>query len=240
MNVTGLWALAALPYEDPSAVSLILQDRDKLSEENWATSVLVQDECYGALKTKIGESFCEARGFDVRRVDRFLIGGEKLDDPDPRMALCGMDKIGPRRLLAHVGFDCVVDAGLGRTAAQFDRFRVSVFGREHPIDKHFEGVGDEKPKPPSAANEAYEKLEAEAGACGAAEIAGASAAAPFVSAVVAAIAVSRMIKLVSGLPVLSSEVGSISNLSARRSSTEIAFDTRGVRHAGRPTAILQF
>ena len=46
-----LWALTALPYADPPEVSLVLQDRDKVSEENWATSVLVKSETYGMLKT---------------------------------------------------------------------------------------------------------------------------------------------------------------------------------------------
>jgi len=45
-----LWALGSLPYADPGSVSLVLQDYDRITEENWATSVLVKEETYGALK----------------------------------------------------------------------------------------------------------------------------------------------------------------------------------------------
>jgi hypothetical protein len=229
-----LWALASLPYENPADVELVLQDRDQVTEENWATSVLVQEESYGVLKTKTGELFCDARGFKVRRVDRFLLAGDRLEDGDPRIALSGVDKVAARRLMADVGFDCIVDAGLGRTAKRFDHFRVSIFDRSCPIDKHFADVKDEPQTPPACARGAYDKLEADIGRCGAAEIAGASAAVPHVSAVTAAIAVSRLVKLVSGQSALASEVGRLSELSARRRSDSKLFETRGARHAGRP------
>ena len=48
-----LWAISALPFKDPGKVSLVLQDRDTVSEENWATSVLVKDEIYGSLIGRI-------------------------------------------------------------------------------------------------------------------------------------------------------------------------------------------
>jgi len=56
-----LWALSALPYVDPGTVSLVLQDRDEVTVENWGTSVLVQDENYGSLKTKVGERWANPR-----------------------------------------------------------------------------------------------------------------------------------------------------------------------------------
>jgi hypothetical protein len=227
-----------LPYANPLEVELVLQDRDTISEENWATSVLVRDESYGALKTKNAETFCDARGFKVRRVDRYLLAGDRLEDEDPRIALSGVDKVGARRLMANVGFDCIVDAGLGRTANQFDRFRVSIFDQQHPIDKHFADLKDEPLAAPAAAQGAYDKLEAEVGPCGAAEIAGGSAAVPYVSAVAAAIAVSRLIRLVSGQGAVASEVGHVSKLSDRRTSPEITmFETRGARHAGHPRVV---
>ena len=85
------------------------------------------------------------------------------------------DKIEVRTLMADIGFDCIVDAGLGRTAADFDRYRVSVFDRTHPIDKHFAGVRDKAIEEDIPNGNAYRLLEAEVGHCGTAEIAGASA-----------------------------------------------------------------
>ncbi|WP_315731550.1 MULTISPECIES: hypothetical protein [unclassified Bradyrhizobium] len=233
-----LWALASLPYAAPDSVSLVLQDHDRITEENWATSVLVREETYGALKTKVSEQWADAKGFDVRRVDRRLGAGDRLDDNDPRVALSGVDKIAARKLMAGTGFDCIVDAGLGRTANDFDRYRVSVFDRARTIDGHFAAVGDEKEATSLPTEEAYRRLEEEIGRCGAAEILGASVAVPYVSAVASAVAVSRLIAVASGCECPTSEVGRIS-ASTRRVSPIARIQARGMRHAGRPSIILR-
>ena len=95
-----LWALAALPYRDSSEVSLVLQDRDKVSVENWGTSVLVQKARYGALKTKIAETWADAKGFSVRRFDRRLRSDDRLEDGDPHIALSGVVcPVSPKNLI---------------------------------------------------------------------------------------------------------------------------------------------
>lgn len=229
-----LWALSALPYDDPSSVSVVLQDCDRVTEENWATSVLVRDEVYGWLKTKVGEAWATARGFDVRRLDRRLLAGDRLDDDDPRIALSGVDKIAARRLMATVGFDCIVDSGLGRSAINFDRYRVTVFDHNRSIDEHFADQQDATAQEGVPEEEAYQRLEAEIGRCGTAEIAGASVAAPYVSAVAAAVAVSRLIAVASDCECPSNEVGTISKLNSRRLGPAVRIQARGVQHAGRP------
>ena len=76
----------------------------------------------------------------MRRIDSRLLASDRLDDDDPRVALSGVDKIDARRALADVGFDCVVDAGLGGNAADFDKYRVTVFDEAHLIVRHLEGL----------------------------------------------------------------------------------------------------
>ncbi|MGF7188231.1 hypothetical protein JOE11_001258 [Robbsia andropogonis] len=228
-----LWALAALPYENPGAVSLVLQDRDTISEENWATSVLVADDSYGMLKTKVGENWALAKGFDVRRIDRKMVAEDRLDDTDPRLALCGVDKVEPRKYLDGVGFDCIVDAGLGRSAANFDRYRISVFDNERSIKDHFAGQDDATVANEIPEDHAYQDLLSEIGRCGVAEIAGAGVAAPYVSALAAAVAVARAIAIISGCACPSSEVGRASSPSRRRLAPTVRVDARGVRHAGK-------
>ena len=207
-----------------------------VTEENWATSVLVAEETFGMLKTKVGERWAEAKGFEVRRIDRRLVDADRLADDDPRIALSGVDKIEARKLMANVGFDCIVDAGLGRTAADFDRFRVSVFDQTRPIDQHFAGQADNSAEPPIPNCGAYQALEAEIGRCGTAEIAGASVAVPYVSALAAAVAVSRLIAVTSGSECPSNEVRRVSALDAGRVAPAARIDARGARHAGRPTS----
>lgn len=200
-----LWALGCLPYTDPAQVLLHLHDFDSVTAENWGTSVLVEHGRYGALKNKVAEEWIERRGFEARRIDRRLLASDRVATNEPALAFSGMDKIGARRDMANVGFDAIIDAGLGRTARDFDKFRVNVFSSERPIDKHFESVPETKTAE-LPVNAAYGALEASVGRCGAAEIGGASVAVPHVSAVAAAMAVSRAIALVSGQAVPFSEI----------------------------------
>ncbi|MDE0703292.1 MAG: hypothetical protein OXH59_06165 [Rhodospirillaceae bacterium] len=229
-----LWALAALPFEDPGKVSLVIQDRDTVTEENWATSVLVKDETYRLLKTKIAEHWAAAKGFDVRRIDRQLCAGDRIERNDPRLAFSGVDKVEPRRHMAGVGFDCIVDAGLGRTASDFDRYRVTVFDRTRPIDQHFAEQEDAPVAQDVPAGDAYRRLEEQIGQCGTAEIGGASVAAPYVSALAAAIAVSRGIAVTSGCECPINEVGKLSLIAERKLAELTAVTGRGLGHAGKP------
>jgi hypothetical protein len=231
-----LWALASLPYEDPRKVSLMLQDDERVNPENWATSVLVHNEVYGMLKTKVAERWAEARGFDTRRVDRRLKAHDRLDNGDPLLAISGLDKFEGRKGLSAVGFAAIVDAGLGRTANDFDKFAVRVFDQDRPIDRYFTGQIDAKTQD-RPDGDAYDRLEAEIGRCGATEIGGASVAVPYVSAVAATTAVSRAIALASGCACLPAEVRRVSATSLRKPLAPVTFQTRGIGHAGRPQLV---
>ena len=152
-----LWALSSLPFTDPGNLSLVLQDRDTINEENWATSVLVKDETYGLLKTKVAEHWASKKGFDVRRMTVIFFATDRLESDDPRLALSGVDKVEARKLMAKVGFDCIVDAGLGRISSDFDKYRVTVFDRIRPIDEHFAGQNDEPAGVAIPNGEAYQR-----------------------------------------------------------------------------------
>ena len=229
-----LWTLAALPYKNPSDVSLVVQDREEVTEENWGTSVLVKEEAYGILKTKVAEGWASDKGFDLRRLDCRLLGSDRLHNDDPRLALSGVDKIEVRKLMATVGFDCIVDAGLGRTASDFDKYRVTVFDRVRSIDKHFVGQTDIPPRVDAPDGEPYHQLASEVGLCGAAEIGGASVAAPYVSAFAAAIAVSRTIAVASGCDCPINEVGRLSLRQCQKIGPLRKVEARGICHSGRP------
>ena len=229
-----LWALAALPYTNPGDVSLVVQDRDIVTEENWATSVLVRDEAYGVLKTKVAERWASAKGFDLRRIDRRLLASDRLDNDDPRLVLSGVDKVEPRKHMAKVGFDCIIDAGLGRTASDFDKYRVTVFDRVRPIDKHFAGQTDKPVGRDTSTADAYQRLASEIGLCGTAEIAGASVAAPYVSALTAAVSISRAIAVASGCACCANEVGRLSASAGPRFGPLAKVEGRGISRAGKP------
>lgn len=229
-----LWSLAALPYAPGARPALMLQDYDRVSEENWGTSILVPDDAYGLLKTRMAEHWAEARGFTIGRIDRPLRADLRVADGEPRLALSGLDKVAPRRLLAETGFEAIIDVGLGRTSTDFDRYRINVFDARRRIDAHFDGVSDPAPKPAAPDLPAYARLEAEIGRCGAAEIGNASVAAPYVSAVAAAAAVARAIAICSGQPCSPGEVQKLSAEIRRASAQSCLHEARGIGHAGRP------
>jgi hypothetical protein len=229
-----LWAMTSLPYADPSLVRLVLQDFDEINEENWATSVLVEDDKFGELKTWVGERWARSKGFKVRRIDKRLLESDRIEKGDPRVALSGLDKLVPRRHLAKLGFDCIIDAGLGRTSAEFDRYRVTIFDQARPIDQHFSGANDAAATVDIPDHSSYRDLEQAIGRCGTVEIAGASAAAPYVSALAAAVAIARLVALSSGHQVPTSEVGKLSTLATRKIAQASATPSRAMGHAGRP------
>ena len=227
------WALGSLPYADPREVSLVLQDFDRVNDENWGTSVLVPDGEFGGLKTKLVENWLDRRGFGVRRIDRRLRQSDRLDDGDPRLAFSGLDKNAARRAMAWVGFEAIVDAGLGRTANDFDRFRVTVLHGSRTAATYFADMTD-PPAPDASEIERYKDL-AGVDRCGAAEIAGASVAVPYVSAIATSIAVARMIALVSSQPVIPSTSRRTGAGQVRQSTSSEQYDCRSLLHAGRPS-----
>ena len=234
-----LWALSALPYQRAADVSLVLQDFDSVNPENWGTSVLVRQEAYGALKNKVAEQWAERRGFQVRRIDRRMRASDRREADEPALAFSGVDKVAVRRDMADVGFGAIIDAGLGRTAHDYDKYRVDLFDRSRPIDLHFAEMSDPEvgvPADPSL-DPALQALEEALGACGAAEFAGASVAAPHVSAIAGAVAVARAIALASNCPCAPSEVRRVAASEPRRRPGPRRFDMLAIPHAGRPVAI---
>jgi len=197
-----LWTLCVLPFHDPNRVQLLLQDDDLIEKENWGTSILVERGRYGILKTRIAEEWADRRGFCARRIDRRLDEHLRRGDREPAIALAGLDSMPARRLLGLPGFSYIIDAGLGATAADYQKFRINVFDKGRDPAQHFAGVEDDRV---SAVEElmrlrAYKEfaLSQNDGGCGAAMLAERSVAVPFVSAFVGAVVITQAIRIASG------------------------------------------
>ena len=197
-----LWALSMLQYPSPDRVLLFLQDDDLVQEGNWGTSILVDRGRYDVLKTRVAEEWAERRGFRARRVDRRLDEYLRRSDREPALALAGLDRMAPRRLLGRPGFEYVVEAGLGSTAADYQKFRINVFDRMSDPAVHFAGIEDETGGVVKELMEvpAYQELALRDGdgGCGAAMLAERSVAVPFVSAFVGALALTQAIRISCG------------------------------------------
>ena len=195
-----LWAISLLPYADPSSIELFFQDDDLIEEENWGTSILAKKGRYGDLKTRIAEEWAENCGYRSRRIDRKLDNHLRRTDYEPGIALAGLDRMEPRRLLGRPGFEYVIDTGLGASARDYDRFRLNIFDRSHDPASHFAGVEDatELNRKEIIRLPAYQEIMvSEKHGCGMAELAGKSVAVPFVSVFVTCLAVAQAIRIAS-------------------------------------------
>lgn len=114
-----------------------------------------------------------------------------------RLSCAGLDNAAGRRALDQVGFDLIVEAGLGRGYRDFRTMRLRVLpGWRSASDIWKQNHDGEKVE----ARPAYTKLMADGALdhCGMTLLAGKAVGAPFVGSVVAALAVSEVLRLLHG------------------------------------------
>ena len=107
------WGLALLPYEDRSAVDLVLQDVDSIVKANESTGMLSNASLVRQKKTRVVSGRLEALGFKTNITERYFDSATQRSAKEPSVALVGVDDPAPRRLLEGARFDLIIDAGLG-------------------------------------------------------------------------------------------------------------------------------
>ena len=192
-----LWALGLLPYQNPSEVRLVLQDIDVTTESTTSTSILTDPTMVGQKKTRLMAAWAEQRGFTTSLQERLFAADFERQPDEPAVALCGLDNAAGRRALDQVGFDLIIEAGLGRGYRDFRTMRLHVLpGRRSAVDIWKQNQDGEKVE----AMPAYTKLMADGmlDRCGMTLLAGKAVGAPFVGSVAAALAVSEVLRLLHG------------------------------------------
>jgi hypothetical protein len=195
-----LWGLGLLPYQDPADVALILQDIDVITESTDSTSILTAAGMVGERKTRAMAAWAERRGFTTSLQERMFAADFKRQADEPAVALCGLDNGAGRRALDQVGFDLIVEAGLGRGHRDFRTMRLHVLpGRRAAADIWKQGREGEKIED----RPAYAKLVADGvlDRCGMTLLAGKAVGAPFVGSIAATLALSEVLRLLHGGPV---------------------------------------
>ena len=192
-----LWGLGLLPYQDPADVALILQDIDVITESTESTSILTDSAMIGKKKTRAMAAWAERRGFATSLQERIFAADFTRQADEPAVALCGLDNGAGRRALDQVGFDFIVEAGLGRGHRDFRTMRLHVLpGRRAAADiwkQPSEGEKvDDRP--------AYAKLMEDGvlDRCGMTLLAGKAVGAPFVGSIAATLALSEVLRLLHG------------------------------------------
>jgi hypothetical protein len=192
-----LWGLGLLPYKRIKSLELVLQDVDIITPSSESTSVLSDCSNLGARKTRAMAAWAESRGFSASIVERLFAADFRRQGDEPAVALCGLDNALGRQALDQVGFDLVVETGLGRGHQDFRRIRLHTLpGRR--------GAGELWPIHPADESAklqpAYSRLH-DGGVldrCGMTLLAGKAVGAPFVGAVAASLALSEILRLLHG------------------------------------------
>lgn len=192
-----LWALGLLPYADSRALSLVLQDVDIITPSTESTSVLTNATMVGSKKTRAMAAWAEDRGFRSSIQERLFSADFRRHPDEPPIALCGLDNALGRRALDQVGFDLVVEAGLGRGHRDFRTMRLHTLPGPNSAQELWTDVNQPEQAPTQPG---YQKLLAEGvlDRCGVTLLAGKAVGAPFVGAVAATLAVAEVLRLLHG------------------------------------------
>ena len=194
-----LWTLGLLPYSSPEDVSLVLQDFDELVEANDSTSLLTRRAKLGMKKTRAMALWCEERGFRTSIVERRFSADFRVAEDEPRVALCGVDNALARADLEDVGFDRVIEAGLGAGTREYLAFQVHTFPARRTARYRWGGGVHQLRGDNVSANPAYRALAQDGlDDCGILTLAGRTVGASFVGAVTAAVVVAELIRMAVG------------------------------------------
>ena len=192
-----LWGLGILPYRHPKDLSLVLQDVDIITDSTESTGVLTRAELVGQKKTRAMAAWADARGFETSIYERLFDADFQRQQSEPGVALCGLDKASYRRALDRVGFDMVIEAGLGSGYRDFRTMRLHTLPGPRPAAQIWnraartETVEDQP---------AYQRLlrERTLDQCGMTMLAGKAVGAPFVGAVAATLVLSEILRHLHG------------------------------------------
>ena len=190
-----LWTLGLLPYGNESA-KFVLQDLDVLTPSNMSTSLLTIPSVLGQRKTRAMAGWAEGRGFRTAVVERSFGPDFKIGPREPAVALVGVDNALARQAVEEVGFDRVIEAGLGRGPQDFLGIDLHTFPASKPAREIWceTAVADVE-----IAQPAYRgMLERTGDRCGTVRLAGRSIGASFVGAVAASMVIAELIRIVMG------------------------------------------
>ena len=195
-----LWSLGFLPYE-ASDLRICLQDFDNLTDANRSTSPLTFEPLVGQKKTRAIAAWCERRGFDTVIVERPFGNNFHVADDDPQVALCAVDNAAARSILEQVGFQQVVEGGLGSTADEYLAFRLHTFPSEKTATSIWGVEGPQYVAEEILAQSAYVSLLAEGeDPCGITLLAGKAVGASFVGTFLSTLMISELLRQLHGAP----------------------------------------
>lgn len=203
-----VWAMAALPFEDKSALLPYLCDDDAVELPNLETGSLLCKEDVPGRKTRVIAEWLRQRGFDSRLVERFIDDSYRRCSGEPTIALSGFDNNEARQWLTRAGFSAIFDSGLGGEITNFDSIAVRMWPNPQaaevlwPLeDRAARETRAARQKQRTSSNPAYDDIAADE--CGKLLVADKAVAVPFVGAVAATFVLAEVLRATNGGPVFS-------------------------------------
>ena len=189
-----LWGLGILPYRCPEDLGLVLQDFDTVTPSTQSTSMLTEARYIGQKKTRVMAEWAERRGFVTSIYERRFDTEFMRQECEPGVALCGLDNAVGRRALDQVGFDIVVEAGLGKGHRDFRTIRLHTLPGSRTAAQLWGTTGEGETVEDRPA---YARLvqDGSLDQCGMTVLAGKAVGAPFVGAVAATLVLSEVLRL---------------------------------------------
>lgn len=204
-----LWILGALPYREADALTLVLQDYDRLTAANESTSILTWQKMIGEKKARAMARWTENRGFKTILDERAFGSWTRRGPLDPNVALCGVDNALARASLEEAGFGLVVETGLGAGPQGFKNFSLHTFPSNLKANRIWSEVQvPELPQAPAYAASKLPNLDA----CGITQLASRTIGVPFVGLLAGLLGVSEILRRLHGGQALEVASGSVSAL----------------------------
>jgi len=235
-----LWTLGFLPYAQPNDLHVTLQDFDRLVAANDSTSLLTSEASLGQKKTRAMAAWCEQRGFQSTIVERLFASNFQVGPDEPGVALCGVDNREARATLEAVGYQRIIEAGLGNGPDEYSAFQLHTFPASKSAASRWgtpRGLGSLATS--LLGQPAYGDL-AQAGfdQCGLTELAGRSVGAAFVGAATSAFVVAETLRIVLGdtaYEVIDGTMHDPLGLTAIRRTAAAELYNPGITRAASPT-----
>jgi hypothetical protein len=188
-----IWTLLQLPYGDRGP-RLVLQDTDTVGASNLSTSLLTTPPMLGVRKTRAMAAVIEARRGRAAIIERAFESSLRIGPDDPSVCLAGVDNALARQALEDVGFERVIEAGLGKGPEDYLGFNIHTFPAEKSAREIWSSAG---PGSADISAPAYQALLRNTNdRCGVVQLAGRSIGAPFVGAAAAAFVIAELLKIV--------------------------------------------
>jgi hypothetical protein len=199
------WTLGMLPHGEPSQVTVMLQDYERVVEANESTGLLTTSADRRRHKTRVVASKLEELGFDTFVTERRFDESTKpnVTFGEPTTLLAGFDDLRPRRQLENEGFAHIVDAGLGTGNVHYLDMLLHTFpGSTYAADAFPDRVRRRAELPENFEDEVRRRVEEgedpDDARCGVVRLHGSAAAAAFVGATTSAFVIGDVLRAIHG------------------------------------------